>query len=78
MTDFSGTVSAGRMGRPPLHVKETKVRLSEDARQRIEALVGSSKMATFIREAVENELKRRELAAEPGSGPKPSEQAAKK
>lgn len=78
LTDFPGTVSAGRMGRPPLHVKETKVRLSEDARRRIEALVGSSKMATFIREAVENELKRRERETEPGSGPEPSERAAKK
>jgi predicted DNA-binding protein len=48
------------MGRPPLHVKETKVRLTDDQRQRIEALVGPSRMAAFIREAIEAELKRRE------------------
>lgn len=48
------------MGRPPLHVKETKVRLPEDARRRIEALVGPNRMAIFIREAVEAELDRRE------------------
>lgn len=62
MTEYSGTVTAVRMGRPPLHVKETKVRLSEDARQRIEALVGPNRMAVFIREAIENELRRRESA----------------
>lgn len=48
------------MGRPPLHVKETKVRLTDEQRQRIEALVGQNRMAAFIREAVENELERRE------------------
>jgi predicted DNA-binding protein len=51
------------MGRPPLNVKETKVRLTEETRQRIEALVGPNKMANFIREAVEAELRRRERAA---------------
>ena len=48
------------MGRPSLDVKETKVRLTHDARTRIEALVGPNRMAAFIREAVDNELKRRE------------------
>jgi predicted DNA-binding protein len=47
------------MGRPSLNVIETKVRLSADHRKRIEALVGENRMAQFIREAVENELKRR-------------------
>jgi predicted DNA-binding protein len=42
-----------------MHVKETKVRLTEETRQRIEALVGPNRMAAFIRDAVENELKRR-------------------
>lgn len=51
------------MGRPPLGVKETKVRLTSDVRQRIEALVGPNRMAAFIREAVEAELRRREKAA---------------
>jgi predicted DNA-binding protein len=48
------------MGRPPLNVKETKVRLTEDQRDRIRDLVGEQGMAQFIREAVERELKRRE------------------
>jgi hypothetical protein len=48
------------MGRPPLGNKPTQVRLSEDLRGRIRALVGESGMAQFIREAVERELKRRE------------------
>lgn len=48
------------MGRPPLNVKETKVRLTDDTRQRIESLVGPQRMAAFIREAVDAELDRRE------------------
>lgn len=48
------------MGRPPLNVKPTVVRLTEETRERIEALVGPNRMAAFIREAVENELARRE------------------
>ena len=61
MTQFSGTLMAGRMGRPPLNVKETKVRLSDDARRRIVAIVGPNRMAEFIRDAIERELKRREI-----------------
>ena len=48
------------MGRPSLNVKETKVRLTADQRDRIEVLVGANRMAIFIREAVDNELERRE------------------
>lgn len=48
------------MGRPPMNVKPTMVRLTEDVRSRIVALVGTNRMATFIREAIEAELKRRE------------------
>lgn len=51
------------MGRPPLGVKPTQVRLTIELRQRIEALVGPSRMAVFIREAVEAELSRREAEA---------------
>jgi hypothetical protein len=51
------------MGRPPLGIKPTLVRLSEEVRTRIRALVGDSGMATFIREAVERELQRREAEA---------------
>lgn len=60
LTKFSGTDIPRRMGRPPMHVKETKVRLTDEQRGRIESLVGKSRMAAFIREAVDNELKRRE------------------
>jgi hypothetical protein len=48
------------MGRPPMNVKPTMVRLTEDVRARIVALVGANRMAGFIREAVEAELQRRE------------------
>lgn len=48
------------MGRPPMQVKATVVRLPEEIRERIRLLVGDSGMAQFIREAVERELKRRE------------------
>lgn len=48
------------MGRPPLGIKPTQVRLSPEAMARIDALVGSSKRAQFIREAVDAELARRE------------------
>lgn len=55
------------MGRPPLkkdaQTKPTMVRLTEDTRQRIEAVAGKNRMAVFIREAVERELERREKAA---------------
>lgn len=55
------------MGRPPLkkdaQTKPTMVRLTEDTRQRIEAVAGKNRMAVFIREAVEVELERREKAA---------------
>jgi hypothetical protein len=47
-----------RMGRPPLKVSKTTVRLPVDATARIEALVGKQRVATFIREAVEEALKR--------------------
>lgn len=49
-----------RMGRPALGVKSTHVRLSDGVAERIDALVGPNRRAAFIREAVENELERRE------------------
>jgi predicted DNA-binding protein len=52
------------MGRPPLNVRETKVRLPEGTRERIVALLGGDRMmAAFIREAVEEVLARREAEA---------------
>ncbi len=60
LTRFQGTDMGHRMGRPPLHVKETKVRLTDEQRRRIEALVGPNRMAVFIREAIDHELEARE------------------
>ena len=47
------------MGRPPLGVKPTTVRLPIETFDRIEAVAGKNRVAVFIREAVENELARR-------------------
>ncbi|WP_162483405.1 ribbon-helix-helix domain-containing protein [Sphingopyxis fribergensis] len=43
-----------------MNMKPTPVRLSKDALERIDALVGNYGRAGFIREAVERELERRE------------------
>jgi len=59
--EFAGMTDSDReMGRPPLGMKPTTIRLSTDTISRIEALVGNRRLALFIREAVENELQRRE------------------
>ena len=50
------------MGRPPLGNKSTNIRISEEVKERIRALVGDKGMARFIREAIEAELARRESA----------------
>lgn len=50
----------GAMGRPPLGMKPTTVRLPVETIRRIDALVGNRRLAGFIREAIENELQRRE------------------
>lgn len=51
--------SAPRMGRPALGIISTTIRLPKTVLERIDALLGPNKRAEFIREAVENELKRR-------------------
>jgi hypothetical protein len=51
------------MGRPPLNVKDIKIRLSPETLERIKSLVGNYKIAAFIREAIERELTRREADA---------------
>ena len=48
------------MGRPPLGVKSTQVRLPEGLGDRIDALVGRRRRAAFIREVVEREVERLE------------------
>jgi hypothetical protein len=55
-----GADSDDGMGRPPLGMKATTIRLSVDTIRRIEAQVGNRQLAKFIREAVERELRRRE------------------
>ena len=57
--------SDGGMGRPPLGMKPTTVRLPADTIRRIEALVGNRRIASFIREAVEHELGRRDAPIPP-------------
>lgn len=59
------SATSRRMGRPPLNIKPTMVRLSAGVRERIRKLVGDSGMAGFIREAIERELDRREPPSKP-------------
>jgi predicted DNA-binding protein len=55
------------MGRPPLGVKSTNVRLSDGLAGRIDALVGPNRRAAFIREVVKREVERLEkVRAEKG------------
>ena len=54
------SLSQVRMGRPPLGVVATVIRLPPDLLARIDALAGLGKRADFIRKAVEAELARRE------------------
>lgn len=66
MAGLEGVAAADRhepMGRPSLGLKQTTVRLPVETVRRIEAVVGPYQLAAFIREAVENELKRREQKA---------------
>lgn len=49
------------MGRPPLKASvKFNVRLTDEQRQRIEAIVGNYGIAAFIREAVDEKLEREE------------------
>lgn len=68
MTKIPISITPRPMGRPPLGIKPTLVRLSDEVRERIRALVGDSGMAAFIREAVERELARREKAQQRKDG----------
>lgn len=64
MTVAMESGSKPRMGRPPLDkkfiTKPTMVRLTDDTRQRIEAVAGPNRMAEFIRIAIDRELDRQE------------------
>ena len=48
------------MGRPPLNVKSTNIRLPEGLGERIDKLVGRQRRAAFIREVLEREVARQE------------------
>lgn len=48
------------MGRPPLNVKSTNIRLPEGLGKRIDKLVGPQRRAAFIREVLEREVERLE------------------
>ena len=61
MPDIS--VIFGWMGRPPLNLRQTLVRLPKDAAPRIDAVAGKKNRAKFIREAVMRELQRLEKNA---------------
>lgn len=58
------------MGRPPLNVKPTVIRLSAEMIARIEAVAGKHRMSQFAREAIEAELLRREAASQPKPKPR--------
>lgn len=64
MTDFPISDTSGRMGRPPMNVKPTVVRLTQEALDRIEKIAGPNQRAAFIREAVDSELERREAESQ--------------
>ncbi len=49
------------MGRPPLNLKSTNVRLPEGLGDRIDKLVGRQRRAAFIREVLEREVERLEV-----------------
>jgi predicted DNA-binding protein len=63
------------MGRPPLNMQLTSVRLPKETLDRIDALVSNKRRAMFIRDAVEHALKTEELIRqtdEAGADPKAS------
>ena len=66
MTAIPLSDTSPRMGRPPLGLKsktvQTAIRLTDEVKARIEAVAGPNRMAEFIRDAIEAELKRRERA----------------
>lgn len=66
MKDFPISKTSGktsRMGRPPLNVRPTMIRLSAEMVARIEAVAGKRQVSQFLREAAQAELLRREAQA---------------
>lgn len=66
LTEKAMADSAARMGRPPLGIISTTVRLPRTVLDQIDALLGPHRRAQFIREAVEAELQRRSADAPEG------------
>jgi hypothetical protein len=61
---MSESVTKCRMGRPPLNIRPMVVRLGKDIPERIDdVLQDKESRASFIRKAVNEELKRREQAS---------------
>ena len=64
MTHLPPPDTTPRMGRPPLDPKnatvKTTLRFTQGVLDRIEAMVGPNRIAIFVREAVEEKLKRGE------------------
>ncbi|AYO78687.1 hypothetical protein AYR46_13945 [Sphingobium yanoikuyae] len=56
---FAGSYDES-MGRPPLNLRSTNVRLPEGLGERIDKLVGTKRRAGFIREVLEREVERME------------------
>ncbi|WP_222422936.1 ribbon-helix-helix domain-containing protein [Sphingobium sp. B2] len=56
------------MGRPPLGVKTTVVRLPDGLAERIDDLIGPNRRAKFIRDIVEREVERLESERKAKSG----------
>lgn len=56
------------MGRPPLGVKTTVVRLPDGLAERIDDLIGPNRRAQFIREVVAREVERLESEREAKGG----------
>jgi hypothetical protein len=54
------------VGRRPLGVRPTLVRIPQSLLDRIDALLGAGRRAGFIRDAVEAELERQERKRPPG------------
>lgn len=51
------------MGRPPLNMKSTNLRLPPETMERIDKIVGKNQRARFIREAIEHALRLAESLA---------------
>ena len=56
MQEEAALATPARMGRKPLGMKPTPVRIAPETLERIDALVGTYGRAKFIREAVEEKL----------------------